>query len=60
MRFHQRASHLPRKIAMLKKSFATLKLGGAKRISQHLSGSVPLEAQVLTVIAASRTPFWLP
>jgi hypothetical protein len=37
MRFHQRASHLRRKIAMLKKSFATLKLGGAKRIYQHLS-----------------------
>lgn len=38
MRFHQGASHLRRKIAMLKKSFATLKLGGAKRIYQHPAG----------------------
>jgi len=35
-------------------------LAGAKRISRHLSGSVFIfEAQVLTVIAASRTPLWL-
>ena len=35
-------------------------IGGEKRIYQHLSGSVTLEAQLLTVIAPSRTRLWLP
>jgi hypothetical protein len=36
-------------------SASHFEIGGDKRISRHLSGSVPLGAQVLTVIAASRT-----
>ena len=37
-----------------------IEIGGDKRISRHLSGSVPVEAQIQTVIAVSRIPLWLP
>jgi hypothetical protein len=37
-----------------------LEIGGDKRISQHLSSSVPPANASLTIIAPSRTPLWLP
>src|ERR1700746_3692933 len=41
------------------KQVSQLEIGGDKQISRHLSGSAPFKAQVLTVIAASRTRLWL-